>query len=62
MISDVLFHAEESIKKYLEDMPYVYEGELKDDILVLLKHMREVRFKPGMDTPPIIARMPREVV
>jgi hypothetical protein len=43
MISDTLFDAGVNIDGYLRDLPHVYEGEIREKIERLRRHMREVQ-------------------
>jgi hypothetical protein len=54
MISDVLFEAEQEIERYLADGWSGKPGEpVREQIKILLQHMRTVRLMPGLDSPPV---------
>ncbi len=53
MISDVLAESADEIRRYLKEMPHVYEEDF-DSISSLLKQMDALRVK--LDMPPDITK------
>jgi hypothetical protein len=51
MISDVLYEADLEIRRYLDELPKVYDGPIKPKIERLLQDMESIRIE--LDTPPL---------